>query len=578
MKIYLSLGSNLGDRLKNIERALSLLGSGGCRIIKRSGVYETVPLYYLEQPSFFNLAAVCETALSPGELISLISRIEKSLKRRRLFKNGPRTADIDILFYGNKIINLPDLQIPHPRLAEREFVLAPLSEISPNLRHPVSGFSPAKMLSSLKDRGEVQRLPETYCELEAWLKKLPPPAAQKHYSLEGIKSSLSRLGNPQKLMGKVLHMAGSTGKTSSACMSASALWAGGYKTGLYTSPHIYGPRERIRINGRKISEKDFLKCFLKVKSVSAGELSFFETVTAMAFLYFALKKTRFAVIEAGLGGGLDATNAADGAVAAITSISEEHIDLLGPNIKNIAEHKAGIIKKGAAVLIGVQTPPVATRVIERFVKAAGAKIHRPCENFLTAVRGIKDIFAGAGAFQLSNAVFALSAAKLAANKAGLKFHPNIAAKVLRRALPPGRFERFKLDGRIIVVDGAHNPEEIEALLKEFTGNPPVCVAAFMSDKALASLAVKLAGAASKLILTSSLSYRSANPKIIKKLLSPKMRRKVEVENSPMKALSAAIACAPEGGTVLVTGSLYLAGDILAGLKGLKAFHPREMLV
>ncbi|MCK5583585.1 MAG: hypothetical protein KAI33_07345, partial [Elusimicrobiales bacterium] len=76
----------------------------------------------------------------------------------------------------------------------------------------------------------------------------------------------------------------------------------------------------------------------------------------------------------------------------------------------------------------------------------------------------------------------------------------------------------------------------------------------------------------------SLSYRSANPKIIKKLLSPKMRRKVEVENSPMKALSAAIACAPEGGTVLVTGSLYLAGDILAGLKGLKAFHPREMLV
>ncbi|MCK5357762.1 MAG: hypothetical protein KAJ48_05145, partial [Elusimicrobiales bacterium] len=390
--------------------------------------------------------------------------------------------------------------------------------------------------------------------------------------------SLSRLGNPQKLMGKVLHMAGSTGKTSSACMSASALWAGGYKTGLYTSPHIYGPRERIRINGRKISEKDFLKCFLKVKSVSAGELSFFETVTAMAFLYFALKKTRFAVIEAGLGGGLDATNAADGAVAAITSISEEHIDLLGPNIKNIAEHKAGIIKKGAAVLVGFQTPPAATRVIERAAKAAGAKIHRPRENFLTGVRGIKASFAGAGAFQLSNAVFALSAAKLAANKAGLKFHPKLAAKVLRRALPPGRFERFKLDGRIIVVDGAHNSEEIKALLKEFTGKPPVCVAAFMSDKALAFLAAKLAEAASKLILTSSLSYRSANPETVKKLLSPKMRRKVEVENSPMKALSAAIACAPEGGIVLVTGSLYLAGDILAGLKGLKAFHPREMLV
>ncbi len=573
MKVYFSLGSNLGDRSANLERALSLLCRGGCRILKRSSVYETAPLYYLRQPAFFNMAAVCETSLSPDELLKLIARVESVLKRRRLVKNGPRTLDVDILFYGGQIINRPGLTIPHPRLAEREFVLAPLAEIAPGLRHPGTGRTVSEMFSALKERGGARRLPDTYAGIEAWLKVLPPPAAAAHYSLGPIKAALAALDDPEGKMGVILHLAGSTGKTSSACMAAAALSACGYKTGLYTSPHVKSLRERIKIDGRVIPEKDLLACFLRVESVSAGELSFFETLTAVAFLYFSLKQTRFSVVEAGLGGRLDATNAADGGVAGITSVSLEHVSLLGPGLKNIAAHKAGIIKEGAAVLAGLQVPPEAMRVIKRRAAAVGARLFRPSP----LPPAVKKLFAGP-AFQFANAAFALRAAELAAGKAGLKFNLARAGGALRRAIPPGRFERLDLAGRRVIVDGAHNMEGLEALLKEFIGRPPVCVAAFMSDKDLGPLAARLAAAASKLVLTRSLSYRSADPRAVRKLLPSGVRREVRVIEDPLKALMYAVRLAPKGGTVLAAGSLYLAGDILSGLKGRNPFHPREMLI
>ena len=574
MKVYLSLGSNLGDRLANLEQALRLLKRGGCRVIRKSPVYETAPLYYLEQPAFFNMAAACETSLSPEKLLALIARVETALKRRRLVRNGPRTLDADILFYGGEVINGPGLHIPHPRLAEREFVLAPLADIAPDLRHPVSGLSVKKMLAGLKERGGARRLPGAYAELEAWLKALPPPAAGAHYTLGPVKAALSALGNPEKRMGTILHIAGSTGKTSSACMAAAALSACGHRTGLYTSPHVRSLRERIQIDGRPIPEKDLLACFLRVESVSAGELSFFETLTAAAFLYFSLRKTRFAVVEAGLGGRLDATNAADAEVAGITSVSLEHLNLLGPRLVNVASHKAGIIKEGSFVLAGWAVPRAALSVIARRAVELNSSLLRP--SGFAAFLG--QVIRKGGKFQGVNAAFALSAAVMAAERAGAEFNLNKAAAALPAALPPGRFERFALDGRLVVVDGAHNPEGMKALLKEFSGRPPVCVAAFMSDKDLGPLAGELAASSSKLILTRSLSYRSADPAAVTKLLPPAMRRGVIVIEDPLKALKQAVRLAPKGGTVLVTGSLYLAGDILAGLKGHKAFHPREMLV
>ena len=504
--------------------------------------------------------------------------MERALKRRRVIKNGPRTVDADILFYGGEIIDRPGLAVPHPRLAEREFVLAPLAELAPGLRHPVTGLTVKQMLSRLTGAGNARPLPGNYKEVEAWLRALPAPAAAAHYSLAPVKAALAALDGPQYKMGAVVHITGSTGKTSSACMAAAALAACGWRTGLYTSPHVIKMRERIKLGGRDISEKDFLACFLRVESAAACELSFFETLTAIAFLYFSLKKTRFAVVEAGLGGGLDATNAADGLVAGITSVSLEHVSLLGPGLKDIAAHKAGIIKGGAPVIAGLNIPPEALRVIARRAASAGSLLYRPEKVFPPAMRAVEKEIIRAGRFQAVNALFAIKIAGIACGMAGLKFKPGRAYAALARAIPPGRFESFLLYGRRVIVDGAHNPEGVEALLKEFAGRPPVCVAGLMGDKALRPLAAALAAAASRLILTRSLSYRSAPPEDVRKLLPPALRRGVLVVEDPLKALRQAVMLAPRGGTVLVAGSLYLAGDILAGLKGRKAFHPGEMLV
>ena len=573
MKVYLSLGSNLGDRLANLDEALRLLGRGGCRVLKRSSVYETAPLYYLKQPAFFNMAAACDTALPPAGLLALIGRVEGALKRRRLFRNGPRTIDIDILFYGGLAIKEPGLAVPHPRLAEREFVLAPLAEIAPGLRHPVTGRTAESLLAALKERGGARRLPSSYAELEAWFRALPPPPAAEHYSLARIKAALAALGSPEKKLGTVVHLAGSTGKTSTACLAAAALSAQGRRTGLYTSPHVRSLRERIKLDGRDIPERDLLRLFLRVESAAAGELSFFETLTAAAFLYFAENKVRFSVVEAGLGGRLDATNAARGAVAGITSVSLEHTALLGRTLRAIAAHKAGIIKSGADVLLG-PLPPEALRVVKRRASAAGARLREISPLPAAAARAL----AGAGSFQLANAAFALQAARLAARRAGTAFNEGRAVKALRRALPPGRFQAFALNGRRVIVDGAHNAEGVAALLAEFSARRPVCVAAFMNDKAIGALAGMLAASSSRLFLTRSSSYRSAEPAAVLKALPAALRRSAVIVPDPMKALKRAVAAAPPGGDVLVAGSLYLAGDLLAGLKGRRAFHPREMLV
>ena len=571
MKVWLALGSNLGDRLGNLEEALRLLGRGGCRILKRSSVYETEPLYYLKQPAFFNMAAACETRLSPSELLALIGRVERALRRRRLLRNGPRTIDVDILFYGGRVIKAPGLLVPHPRLGEREFVLAPLAEISPRLRHPVTGRSVSAMLAGLA-RGGARRLPASYGELEEWFRRLPPPAVSEHYSLARIKAALLRLGSPEKRLGTVIHIAGSTGKSSTAAMAAAALSACGHRAGLYTSPHVRSLRERIKLDGRDIPERDLLACFLRVGSVAAGELSFFETLTAAAFLYFSVKKTAFAVVEAGLGGRLDATNAVRGDVACLTSVSLEHTDLLGRTLRSIAAHKSGIIKRGAFALAG-PLPPEAAVVLRRRAAARGVKVFPPSPLPPAAAEKLS----GVPAFQKANAALALTAAALAARRARASFSAGRAAAALRRALPPGRFQALRLDGRRLVVDGAHNAEGVAALLKEFR-RPPVVLAAFMKDKPAGSLAALLAAGSSRLVLTRSSSYRSADPAAVKRLLPAPLKARTAVAQSPAAALRLALRLAPQGGTVLAAGSLYLAGDLLAVLSGRSAFHPREMLV
>ena len=147
---FLSLGSNLGDREALLNEALNRLETEGVHVVRRSSIHETEPQDYLDQPLFLNMAIEVETDLTPRELLAAIQKIETEMGRQRTIPKGPRTIDIDILFYANQTISPPGLEIPHPRLTERLFVLDPLSEIAPDLRHPVTGKTVRELRAALQ--------------------------------------------------------------------------------------------------------------------------------------------------------------------------------------------------------------------------------------------------------------------------------------------------------------------------------------------------------------------------------------------------------------------------------------------
>jgi 2-amino-4-hydroxy-6-hydroxymethyldihydropteridine diphosphokinase len=157
-QVFLSLGANLGDRLQNLRHALTALRLEGISITRESSIYETEPQEIQHQPWFLNIAVECRTKLFPLQLLAVLRHIEKTLGRDRTaaaISKGPRLIDIDILLYGNTVIDTPELVVPHPRMMDRRFVLAPMAEIAPELRHPVSGLLLRDQLNRIQ--GQVVR-------------------------------------------------------------------------------------------------------------------------------------------------------------------------------------------------------------------------------------------------------------------------------------------------------------------------------------------------------------------------------------------------------------------------------------
>ena len=155
--VYLSLGSNIGDRAGNIARAVEALGAHGARVTRGSSLYETEPLELRQQPWFLNCVVEAETDLMPRQLMNALLEIEREMGRTRRVPKGPRVIDIDILFFGESVVRTAELEIPHPRMAERRFVLVPFAEISPEARHPVLKKTVAELLVETPDRSEVRR-------------------------------------------------------------------------------------------------------------------------------------------------------------------------------------------------------------------------------------------------------------------------------------------------------------------------------------------------------------------------------------------------------------------------------------
>ncbi len=158
--IYLSLGSNVGDRAALIARAVEALAAAGVRVARRSALYVTEPVPAAAgrtQRWFLNCVLEAETELLPRQLLRVLQEVERSLGRKRLVRRGPRAMDIDILLYGSSVVRAPDLEVPHPRLAERRFVLVPLAKLAPGLRHPTLHKTVAELLAETPDRSQVRR-------------------------------------------------------------------------------------------------------------------------------------------------------------------------------------------------------------------------------------------------------------------------------------------------------------------------------------------------------------------------------------------------------------------------------------
>jgi 2-amino-4-hydroxy-6-hydroxymethyldihydropteridine diphosphokinase len=157
--IYLSLGSNLGDRAANIERAIAALPEAGVRVLRRSSLYETEPVDFLAQPWFLNCVVEAETSLMPRQLLHALQEIERTFGSRKRVPRGPRLVDLDILFYASSVIRTEEMEIPHPRMTERRFVLVPLGELAPELRHPVLGATIVELLAATQDKSTVRFWP-----------------------------------------------------------------------------------------------------------------------------------------------------------------------------------------------------------------------------------------------------------------------------------------------------------------------------------------------------------------------------------------------------------------------------------
>ena len=407
------------------------------------------------------------------------------------------------------------------------------------------------------------------------------------FGLENIATLSTALGNPHRAM-KCAHIAGTNGKGSTAAMLESIARAAGLRTGLYTSPHLERVNERIRINGEDVSDDGFAAAWTKVHArieslMASGKLAahptYFECVTAMAFLIFSEEKVDFAVYEVGLGGRLDSTNIVTPEVCIITSIDLDHESFLGNSISEIAAEKAGIIKPGVPVVSSAERiearEVIAARCREldapltEIDTAFDIKIADVAEGQYSAIAtprrnagpGLKIEPPLPGRFQIRNALAAASAARIIAQR-GFPISDEAIERGIRSVRWPGRLEKLS-DSPVLYLDGSHNPAGARELVRFWEENFPnrriYLVYGTLRDKSVDEIANLLFPRAEKVILTAPRQLRAISVDVLAEMTAD-LARSVIIEPDPQSALERAIELAAPDDAIFATGSLYLVGE------------------
>ena len=396
----------------------------------------------------------------------------------------------------------------------------------------------------------------------------PRASRASRWRLGRMRALLRLAGGPDRSV-RVVLVAGTKGKGSTAAFLASILHADGLRAGLFTSPHLQTYRERVRVDGAMLPEREFASAISRLRPLvarlrrehpSAGEPTTFELTLALAMRAFAERRCAIAIVEVGLGGALDATNALDPDVSIITSISHDHTRILGRSLAAIATEKAGIVRRHRPALVAVQRETVA-RAIARVCRAEGAnrRVVKPI--------GGRASLALAGDHQRQNAALAIAAAE--ALGAGSAIGPG-----LRDAVWPARYEVLRRRPTI-VLDGAHNDASAEALARTLRldrrGRRLVLVIGINQDKDARAVLAPLVSLASAIVATRSASPRAADPTDVALAAARMGGRPAFAVAGVGAAIAAARADAGPDGLVCVTGSLALAGEARTAL----GLHPLE---
>jgi dihydrofolate synthase/folylpolyglutamate synthase len=374
--------------------------------------------------------------------------------------------------------------------------------------------------------------------------------------LERIQRFLELLGNPQDRF-RSIHIAGTNGKGSTAAMVESILRCAGYKTALYTSPHLVCFNERVQVNGKKISNPELQQLVSQLRSIKEKadlKLTFFEFTTALAFEYFKRKKIDFAVIETGMGGRLDATNVLKPLVSVITNVSIEHRQYLGNTLQEIAFEKAGIIKQGVP-LITSEKNPVVLRVLRKECKRKKSKL-------IKASKSCNGKIALQGSFQRTNAAMAIAVIR-ELRRQGVRISEKAIRNGLTKVHFPGRFTEMQRNP-IVLLDCCHNSGAALALAKAFRrgfkGKKALLVIGVSSDKDIRQIALALAPLSSLVIVTGA-KIRAMQPEKVKKEFERNGKKAIIVKGVK-NAVRKAIAVAGKNRLVLVAGSCFVVGEAI----------------